>query len=688
MHIFTPFVLTATLCLPASAAVLMPQTTKTLPEIRVTAPWALDPTSQAIEPPPWRSMLRADAAEALHHVPGAAISRNGPLTGQLQLRGVTADRVGIRVDGMLITPACPNHMDPPLHYALLEPQSQLALFPGCAPVSQGGDRIGGALTITSPDPSFAPKNSAPLLSGWLSSAWSGDHRATTLRSGVTTATDRVMLRYLGDASSGGNLRIPGGTVSASGYETTRHQLQSAFETPHGIWEIHTGLGFTRDAGTPALPMDMVRDDAWNLSLHHHQSQPSVSWSQTWFIHAIDHLMDNFSLRPVLPGSMRMTAPATSRDLGYLGSAVIDYRDHRWNFGVDLHQAEFDAAQVLTASGARRETFQNNQRGRIGTFADWQHDLRSDLTVRAGLRADLVRSDADPVSNQIMPTPVVTADLTSFNAADRSQSDWLPAAMTSLEFRPSREDSLSLAAALTSRAPSLIERYLWTPSNANAGLADGRTYLGNIGLQAETALEWSLTARHQADAWFAALSPFYRVVDEYILGLPMPGRLDPAGLPVLRYSNIDRADFVGFECVAGHELPGNFSLNTHLSYTAARNRDQGGALYRIAPLRGLVDFAWQEGRWDLHLECVWAAAQRRTATIQNEAATPGFACWNLRAGVGLSERIRLETGIENLFNQHYRDHLGGINRVGGGDLAIGSPIPSAARSGYLMLRCAF
>lgn len=55
------------------------------------------------------SGLPSDAAELLTHVPGAAVVRKGAQTGIVRLRGLFSERV--RVDGMDITPACPNHMD-------------------------------------------------------------------------------------------------------------------------------------------------------------------------------------------------------------------------------------------------------------------------------------------------------------------------------------------------------------------------------------------------------------------------------------------------------------------------------------------------------------------------------------------------------------------------------------------------
>ena len=70
-----------------------------------------------VVPTPELRVGATDAASLLKQVPGASVVRNGPLTGLVQLRGLSDDRVRVLVDGLSITPACPFHMDPPLHYA-------------------------------------------------------------------------------------------------------------------------------------------------------------------------------------------------------------------------------------------------------------------------------------------------------------------------------------------------------------------------------------------------------------------------------------------------------------------------------------------------------------------------------------------------------------------------------------------
>jgi len=355
-------------------------------------------------------------------------------------------------------------------------------------------------------------------------------------------------------------------------------------------------------------------------------------------------------------------------------------------GIDLHRNEFDAEQVAVASGQRRDTFHNNERSRYGTYLDWEAKIADSWSYRAGLRGDVVTSDADAVRNAILPPPgpmrnMILADQARFNAADRSFTDVLPAATAALRYEPDEQSGIELAVALKSRAPSLVERYLWTPLNASAGLADGRTYLGNLDLDPETSFQVALALTREGEQWNAGITPFYQSVNDYIQGMPL-NRNDSNGKPVLQYDNIDRAELYGFELAGGWQFNDELALDGNISYVRGRNKDTGGDLYRIAPLRGMFDLNYRRAGWEAHLEWLWADAQRRVAALQDESPSPGYGILNLRLAKTFAEALRVEVGVENLLDKRYADHLGGVNRVAGGDLAVGEPIPSAARFAYV------
>lgn len=311
--------------------------------------------------------------------------------------------------------------------------------------------------------------------------------------------------------------MPGGRVRASGYDTTAHDLTTAWRTSGGFVAVDFGFSATRDAGTPALPMDMIKDDAWRFGITQRENFNWGTLDSRLYLHDIDHLMDNFTLRPA--PAMRMEAPATSRDYGWRADVTLPREAYRLRAGIDLHHNEFDARQVAVSgpnAGQTRDTFQNNRRSRFGAYFELERQHAARWSSRAGIRGDVVLSDAGVVGNGILPPPgpmrdAILADQASFNSADRSFSDFLPALTAALRFEPDEQTGIELAVALKSRAPSLVERYLWTPLNASAGLADGRTYLGNPGLDPEISVPVALEISRQGDSWHASFTPFYQNV---------------------------------------------------------------------------------------------------------------------------------------------------------------------------------
>jgi iron complex outermembrane receptor protein len=621
-------------------------------------------------------LFAQDGAALLRGVPGAAVVRNGEQTGIAQIRGLAGDRVKITVDGRSITPACPNHMDPPLHYAQPAAGDRFEVFAGIAPVSAGGDSIAGVIRVARAEPVFADAGDS-LFGGRFGGSFRGSQDVWSLSGSLHHATDRFRSEYRGGWMTADDLRFPGGRVRASGFETQRHEWIGSVRTDGGYVSIDTGLTRTRDAGTPALPMDMVRDDSWHFGI---QQREDLGWAMLEtraYVHDVDHLMDNFSLRPA--PAMRMQAPATSRDYGLRSALEIPRGDDLWIVGIDLHRAEFQAEQV-NAMGQRRDTFNDNVRTRGGGFIDWETPLADRWTARTGLRADVVETRAGMVASGF-GGPAVMADRDAFNAGPRRHRDTLVDATAALRFEPDDATTLELGIGLKNRAPSLVERYLWTPANASAGLADGRTYLGNPALDPELSFQIGLGATRRGETWSVTLTPFYQSVRDFIQGEPHPVRVDAAGLPVLQYQNIRRAELYGVELAVAWELHEHFTLAANASHTRAQNRENGDALYRVAPLRGMASLVYQNDGWEAGVECEWAAAQNRVARGQNEPTTPGYGLVHLRLARELPLGVRVEAGVENVFDKRYSDHLGGVNRVAGGDVAVGGRIPGTGRFFY-------
>jgi len=316
------------------------------------------------------SLGNQDLSASLSVMPGAAVVRNGPLTGIVQVRGLGGDRVNVLVDGMKITPACPNHMDPPLHYAAPADTESLTLVAGASPVSTGGDSLGASVLAKSRLPAFNTeddwKNTARLHAGY-----SGANDGWNMGATISGASRDWALAYSGNLAEANDMRFRGGRVRDTGFASSRHRITLSRATTGGWLDASVGQHRTRDAGTPSLPMDMIKDDAdWiNLAWSGKVGDNGMKVRAYW--HDIDHLMDNYSLRGPLAG---MYAPATSRDVGLSASIDRSMAGGKARFGAEWLGNEFNASQWTSAGVFNSDILRDGSRDRLGLFGEWEGAL--------------------------------------------------------------------------------------------------------------------------------------------------------------------------------------------------------------------------------------------------------------------------------------------------------------------------
>ena len=66
------------------------------------------------------------------------------------IRGLADERLRLQIDGMDLYAACPNHMNTPLSYLDPGQVERVRVWAGIAPVSAGGDAIGGVVAAETP----------------------------------------------------------------------------------------------------------------------------------------------------------------------------------------------------------------------------------------------------------------------------------------------------------------------------------------------------------------------------------------------------------------------------------------------------------------------------------------------------------------------------------------------------------
>jgi iron complex outermembrane receptor protein len=153
---------------------------------------------------------------------------------------------------------------------------------------------------------------------------------------------------------------------------------------------------------------------------------------------------------------------------------------------------------------------------------------------------------------------------------------------------------------------------------------------------------------------------------------------------LQFNNVD-AKLYGFDTNWFVALTNDWQLDGTFSYVRGKRRDTSDDLYRIAPLTARTMLSYNQMNWHVGIEAVTVAKQRHVSTENEEEKTSGYGLINLSGSYSPNSQMKINAGINNLFNRSYQDHLAGYNRNNtSADIAVGERLYGLGRSAYVNL----
>lgn len=100
----------------------------------------------------------------------------------------------------------------------------------------------------------------------------------------------------------------------------------------------------------------------------------------------------------------------------------------------------------------------------------------------------------------------------------------------------------------------------------------------------------------------------------------------------------------------------WTARTSLSYVRAK-ADNGDNLYNIMPLNARLALDHNLGAWSSSFETVLVASKDKVSNVRAEQKTAGYAIANFRTSYKIAKSIRLDAGVDNLFDRQYNLPLG-------------------------------
>ncbi|MGB9129031.1 MAG: TonB-dependent receptor [Thiobacillus sp.] len=681
----------------------------------------------------------SDTATLLRDVPGISFTSAGGVSSLPSIRGLADDRLRIKVDGMDLIAACPNHMNPAL--STIDPTrvDSIKVYAGITPVSVGGDSIGGTLIVESAQPEFARSGEALLTQGEVGTFYRSNGNAMGANLSATVAGENLSVTYTGSTAqsdnytAGDNFKtttatgrlghtLPLDEVGSSAYRSINHALGFALRNDKHLFDLKLAHQEIPYENFPNQRMDLTDNTSNQVNLGYTGQYQWGTLKARAYHEKTEHEMDfgddkrfwygSDSNVPV-PGTpcspvsstcaagMPMLTEGKTSGVSVSAEVQLSRRD-TLRVGSEIQAYRLD--DWWTPSGAMMwpGTFWNingGERDRYAVFGEWEARISSQWTSLVGLRHETVAMDTGSVTGYAATNMMGSnqlADSTLFNAQghDKTDHNWDFTALA--RYEPDATQTYEAGVAQKTRSPNLYERYSWSTWSMaavmNNFVGDGNGYVGDVNLKPEVAHTLNLAADwHDAGkkTWSVRVAPYYTHVRDYIDATCNTASCPDDQFNVLKYVN-QSARLYGVE-LSGHFLAarspvyGDFTVSGVVNYTRGENQDTSDNLYNIMPLNAKLALTQKRGRLTNTLEGQFVAAKNDVSDVRNEIETAGYSLFNLRSSYKWKQ-VRLDVGIDNLFDKGYALPLGGAYVGQGTTMSIngvpwGIAVPGPGRSIY-------
>ncbi len=664
----------------------------------------------------------SDTAKLLEGQPGVSLYGAGGVSSMPALHGMADDRVRVKVDGMDLISSCANHMNPPLSYLAPSDVGVVEVMAGIAPVSMGGDSIAGTIRVDSSRPEFAAPGTGTLLKGQAGVFYRSNNQAQGGDISATIASESVSMRYSGSTVRAKNYRagavfkpgaaivgslsnayVAGDEVGSTAYQAENHKLTIAVRHEEQLLELKLGLQRIPYQGFPNQRMDMNGNDSQQINLSYSNVYAWGALEARAYNEHTQHSMQFLNDKTYwygallnVPGmpmntdgkntgfAVKADVPLNDRDLLRVGAEMQRYRLNDW-WNPSANSGMMMAPNTFW-------NISNGQRDRADVYAEWEASWSPAWMSLFGVRSGSVKSDAGVVQGY---SPMYAAAANAFNAQNHQRSDNNIDVTASARYTPDASKSFEAGYAMKTRSPNLYERYTWSNSNTmvmnmNNWYGDGNGYVGNPNLKTEVAHTLSATASFHDESkqdWEVKATPYYTRVNNYIDAVACPtcpARVD--GFLNLTLANqsarIYGADLSSNIALVKESGYGEFELKSALNYTQGKNLTTGDSLYNIMPLNVKLALEQRLGGWTNTVGLTLVERKSNVQAVRKELQTGGYSLLDLNSSYDW-QQVRLDMGVQNLFNRYYALPLGGAyigqGATMGTGVAYGQSVPGMGRS---------
>jgi iron complex outermembrane receptor protein len=627
----------------------------TLPAVVVTTSHTQQPLVVAADPKaPAQPVPAHDGADVLKSIPGFSVIRKGGADGDPVLRGLAGSRLGIQIDGECIFGGCGNRMDPPTAYVFPAAYDRITVIKGPQTVLHGPGNSAGVVLFERDHQRLAQPESALFGSATLASYGRFD-----LAVDARTGRPEVQARLTAASTRADDYADGSGRDVHSAYDRWSANASAAWTPDDRTFVEFATARSDGEAAYADRTMDGVKFDRENYGLRFKRTalSPLVAEAEARaYYNYVDHVMDNYSLRPFVASVMMPGRAVSNPDrltTGALGQLVLTPRENiRVTAGLDaqrnIHTVR-STANEATAPFAAKARARDARFAQAGAFAEATWTCTPGRRLYAGARLDRweVTDSRAAVAISMMstaPNPRAGHTRTSELASGfvRAEQDLA-----------GRDATLFAGFGRSQRFPDYWELI----KNESAASVTA------LGTRPETTGQFDAGAILRRGPVDFTVSVFATAIDDYIL--VQSGVTKPSGMMGTRSAVITRnvdATTRGGEAGLVWRFAEGWKLDTSLAYVHGENDTDARPLAQMPPLESRLAIAYEQPRWSAGALLRAAAEQDRIAVNQGNIVgqdigpSDGFTVCSLHASWKPTARARLSAGVDNLFDENYAEHI--------------------------------
>ncbi len=601
-----------------------------------------------------------DGSEVLRGVVGADLGRMGGHGFEPFVRGQSQGDLTVLLDGAVVHGGCPNRMDPATAYITTESIDRVVVIRGVQTVRYGPGAPGGTVLYERQVPDLGARHWTIDVGTGLSN-WSG---RPDLALDAAVGLGGWTLRALASSRDLESYQDGDGVEVRSAARTSSAMLMAGRLRPGSLLELSYEWADTTDALFAGAGMDAPESTAHILRARSEGRTEGgrFGWRVDAFYDTVDHLMDNYSLRP-LRAPMALEVPTETSTVGLRGQLEID-GSLPLLVGFTVERAEADATRfggptADTVSVVQSIMWPGVRRDQYGLFIEGIIPVAPRTGLTYGARADRFSASAGRADEPAMGGNGPTPRQLWGRYYGETDATWSHSGVGALVRLEHAVGAWSLQAGLsrTLRPADATERFLGANSAAPA-----MRWLGNPALEPARTHQLDLGAVWSGGGSKVSLTLFAADVDEHQLrdrARGQDGVLQSDGAQV--YRNVAARRY-GVELDSVYRGSGPLGLSAGLWWVWAENTTDNRPIAQTPPLSGRVSAAWRAPRWTGSGTVRFAARQDRvdddpsTGSGLDAGPTPGWVVLDLTATVPLGRGCDLAVGMANVFDRTYANHL--------------------------------